>query len=66
MKSSNLASRLEEFAALEKGAQSVGRPSARMFVLAEAERTWTARHRLALGTYRIQIRDSGLRPFRVF
>jgi hypothetical protein len=63
MNISNLARRLEDFAALEDEARSAARRLARMKVV-------VARNVLlcrppAFAARRIEIRDSGLRPFRV-
>jgi hypothetical protein len=66
MKTSNLALRLEEFAALEKEMQRAERASLEVFGIAGRDDARNARRRLTFGAYRIQIRDSGLRPFRVF
>ena len=65
MKTSNLALRLEEFAALENETQDAGL-SPQMLVIAGRDAAGNTKRWLKLGTYRIQIRDSGLRPFRVF
>ena len=66
MNTSNLALRLDEFAAAENEARLVARQSPQMFVVATEGQARRAQRRLALGTYRIQIRDPGLRQFRVF
>jgi hypothetical protein len=66
MKTSNLALRLEAFAALEQDTQYAERLLPRVFVMAGRAGTGSAKRRLTLGAYRIQIRDSGMRPFRVF
>jgi hypothetical protein len=66
MKTSNLALRLEEFAALETEMQRAESMSLQVFGIVGRDDTRNARRRLTFGDYRIQIRDSGLRPFRVF
>jgi len=65
MNTSNLAKRIDEFATLENEARAPAREAPRMFVVATFH-TGRARRRLTLQTRRIQIRDSGLRPFRVY
>jgi hypothetical protein len=66
MNTSNLALRLDEFAAVENEARQAARQSPPMFVVATLGHVRRAQRRLTLGTYRIQIRDPGLRQFRVF
>jgi hypothetical protein len=66
MRSSNLAERLEEFAAT---AEAVGAPkevTTRVLAAAEAVREPRAPRRLSRSSRRIQTRDPGLRHFRVF
>jgi hypothetical protein len=64
MKSSSLAERLEEFEAIADALDSRGsKPLPALSVVPEVPRQ--APKRLTLGTRRIQIRDEGLRPFRV-
>jgi hypothetical protein len=63
MNISNLARRLEDFAALEDEARSTARQRAQMTVV--AARNAHLRRPPAFATRRIEIRDSGLRPFRV-
>jgi hypothetical protein len=64
MKTSNLAERLEEFAAtVERMDAAVQEPSRLSASPGAAQR---APRRLTLGHRRIRIRDSGLRNFRVF
>lgn len=64
MKASSLAERLDEFAAIADALESGGsKPLPVLSVVPEAPRP--APKRLAFGTRRIQIRDQGLRPFRV-
>ncbi len=65
MNISNLARRLDEFAAVENEARAA-RQSSRMLVLESHGAAGRARRRLTLDTRRIRIRDSGLRFFRVF
>jgi hypothetical protein len=61
MKGSSLAERLDEFAAIADALESGGAKP--LSVVPEIPRP--APKRLALGARRIQIRDQGLRPFRV-
>ena len=64
MKGSSLAERLDEFAAIADALESGGaKPLPVLSVVPEIPRP--APKRLALGARRIQIRDQGLRPFRV-
>jgi hypothetical protein len=65
MKTSNLAERLEEFAAtVERLGASEQRASCRPTAAPDAPQRMP--RRLTLDTRRIRIRDSGLRSFRVF
>jgi hypothetical protein len=64
MNISNLARRLEDFAALEDEARSSSRRPAQMSVV--AARIAHLRRPPAFATRRIEIRDYGLRQFRVF
>ena len=66
MNISNLARRLDEFAAIENDAPATARQSPKMLVVAPQGAAGRARRRLTLDTRMIQIRDSGLRSFRVF
>ena len=66
MNTSNLALRLDEFAAAENEARQAARQSPQMCVVATHGQARRAQRRLTLGTYRIQIREPGLRRFRVF
>jgi len=66
MNISNLALRLDEFAGVENEARLAARLAPQMFVVAKDGHARRAQRRLTLGTYRIQIRDPGLRQFRVF
>ena len=66
MNISILALRLDEFAVMEDAALPGPRLLPKMFALPRRGPARSAQRRLTLGTYRIQIRDSGLRPFRVF
>ena len=66
MNISNLALRLDEFAGVENEARLAARQAPQMFVVAKHGHARRAQRRLTLGTYRIQIRDPGLRQFRVF
>ena len=66
MNISNLAERLDEFAGTENEARHAARQYPQMFVVATPGHARRAQRRLTLGTYRIQIRDPGLRQFRVF
>ena len=66
MNISNLARRLDEFAAIENEARATARQGPQMLAAATPGATGRARRRLTLDTRRIQIRDSGLRTFRVF
>lgn len=63
MKISNLARRLEDFAAIEEQAREDSRRSPRIALAAAAA---PLRRRPMLENRRIGIRDSGLRQFRVF
>jgi hypothetical protein len=64
MKGSSLAERLEEFDAIADALKSSGsKPLPVLSVIPEIPRP--APRRLVFGTRRIQIRDQGLRPFRV-
>lgn len=65
MNTSNLARRLDEFAAIETEAREEARQSPPRFVVTETAAR-RARRRLTLDTRRILIRDCGLRQFRVF
>ena len=68
MKNSNLAERLEEFAAtVEALENSEQKPTLVLAFVPEASRPTPqpAPRRAAFGTRRIEIRDEGLRPFRV-
>ena len=67
MKISNLARRLEEFAAPSKRMARAKRPASHTWLrMSTRQRRRRAPRRLTLDTRRIQIRDSGLRQFRVF
>jgi hypothetical protein len=66
MNISNLARRLDEFAAVENEARATARQGPQLSAAATQGATGRARRRLALATRRIQIRDCGLRNFRVF
>ena len=64
MKGSSLAERLDEFAAIADALESGGsKPLPVLSVVRETSRP--APKRLAFGARRIEIRDQGLRPFRV-
>jgi len=64
MKGSSLAERLDEFAAIADALESRGsRPLPTLSVVPKIPRPGPKR--LAFGARRIQIRDQGLRPFRV-
>jgi hypothetical protein len=65
MKSSNLAQRLEEFAATVS-LIDVPEFKAPPTLAVVPERPRPAPRRSSLDSHRIQIRDQGLRPFRVF
>ncbi|MEO8017901.1 MAG: hypothetical protein ABI769_08815 [Pseudomonadota bacterium] len=66
MNISNLALRLEEFSVAETSVRADARQSPQMFVVTPRGAARRAQRPLQLGAYRIQIRDTGLRPFRVF
>ena len=66
MNISNLALRLDEFERVENEARQLARQAPQIFVVASPGHARRAQRRLTLGTYRIQIRDPGLRQFRVF
>jgi hypothetical protein len=66
MNTSNLPQRLDEFAAVENEARVAARQAPQMFVVAKDSAARRAPPRLTLDTRRIQIRDSGLRLFRVY
>jgi hypothetical protein len=64
MKGSSLAERLEEFSAIAEALDSGGsKPLPALVVVPQIPRP--APRRPGFGTRRIQIRDQGLRPFRV-
>jgi hypothetical protein len=65
MQISNLAQRLEDFAAVEAQAREASRQPPPMVIVAPRILP-VARRRAALETRRIEIRDHGLRSFRVF
>jgi hypothetical protein len=66
MNISNLALRLDEFAVAENEARAAARQTQLMLVAAPPGTARRTQRRLTLGAYRIQIRDPGLRQFRVF
>jgi len=66
MKSSNLAERLEEFAADMSAVDAPNRKAPHVVAVADREKPPRAPRRLSFDTRRIQIRDAGLPQFRVF
>lgn len=66
MKSSNLAERLEEFAATVKAVDTRDQKPTRLVALAATDIPPRAPRRRSSGFRRIEIRDPGLRHFRVF
>jgi hypothetical protein len=66
MNTSNLAVRLEEFEAIENAARVTAREFPQMCAIAANDAVRRAPRRLTLTTRRLQIRDSGLRQFRVY
>lgn len=66
MKPSNLAERLEDFAASIVAADAPKEKSPRMVAVEDRGTPRRAPRRLSFDSRRIQIRDTGLRHFRVF
>ena len=66
MKSSNLAERLEEFAADVNAVDAPNPKSPHVVGVENLEKPPRAPRRLSLDTRRIQIRDTGLPHFRIF
>jgi hypothetical protein len=66
MKTSNLAECLEEFAATAVAADAPKAKPPRMVAVDASETPRRAPRRLSFDSRRIQIRDTGLRHFRVF
>ena len=66
MKSSNLAECLEEFAADASAVDAPSQKPTHVVGVEEREKPPRAPRRLSFDTRRIQIRDTGLSPFRVF
>jgi len=66
MKPSNLAERLEDFAASIVAVDAPKEKSPRMVAIENCGTPRQARRRLSFASHRIQIRDTGLRHFRVF
>ena len=65
MKLSNLAQRLEELAAVSESLGAFDPTTRRITAAPAANSSMLAPRRRTLGTRSIQIRDQGLRPFRV-
>jgi hypothetical protein len=65
MKTSNLALRIEEFEA-QNDPRAESRPAPQMSIVTPACEQRRAPRRLSLTSRRIQLRDPGLRQFRVF
>jgi len=66
MNTSNLAQRLDEFADTVERIDTPEPQMLRMVAVATSGTPRRAPRRLTLGTHRIQIRDAGLRYFRVY
>jgi hypothetical protein len=66
MKYSNFAESIEEFAPTTDALNAQESKALRMSVVPAANTPMLAPRRRTLGTRRIQIRDQGLRPFRIF
>ena len=66
MRTSNLAECLEEFAATIVAVEVSKENPARVLAAEECDTARRAPRRLSLDSRRIQIRDTGLRHFRVF
>jgi hypothetical protein len=65
MKTSNLALRIEEFEA-QNDPRAESRPAPQMSIVTTESERRRAPRRLSLTSRRIQLRDPGLRQFRVF
>ena len=66
MRNSNLAERLEEFAAAVDAVDAPKEPAPHVIAPAEAQLKPRAPRRLSFNFRRIRMRDPGLRQFRVF
>ena len=66
MKTSNLAERLEEFSADVSAVDPPNQKAPPVVAVPDCEKPARAPRRLSFDTRRIQIRDPGLSPFRVF